>query len=225
MSVSPDVHSMISSWLTCDGSLKDLRPVRSYWNAVAVTAADDELSWLRHDTPSSTKECTWLVTLDHAVLLVCRVAPAIKQMLLFNLKASPLSPFIYLFFFKHLFRPEKISVPSSTIISKRNCFPSQLNFPKNNKKKITPEKKIPLSTEQNFIVILVPVVPFPNCTSRRECSQRLTRAKFTVLQQSPKPWTNLHPLSYSARSPHRRRVRLKHSSPFMCADNVRGTAA
>lgn len=224
MSISPDAHSTTSSWLTCDGSLKDFRAVRSYWNVVAVATADDELSWLRHDTPSSTKECTWLVTLDHAVLLVCRVAPVMKQMLLFNLKASPLSPFIYLFL-KHLFSPEKNSVPSSTIISKRNCFASQLNFPKNNKKKITPEKRIPLSTEQNFIVIPVPVIPFPNGTSRKERSQRLTRAKFTVLQQSPKPWTNLHPLSYSARSPHRRRVRLKHTSPFMCADNVRGTAA
>lgn len=224
MLISPHAHSMISSWLTCDGSLKDFCPVRRNWNTVAVATADDGLSWLRHDTPSSTKECKRLVTLDHAVLLVCRVAPVIRQMLLFNLKASPLPPFIY-FFLKHLFSPEKNSVPSSTIISKRNCFPSQLNLPKNNKKKITPEKKIPLSTEQNFIVILIPVIPFPNCTSRRERSQRLTRAKFTVLQQSPKPWTNLHPLSYSARSPHRRRVRLKHSSPFMCADNVRGTAA
>lgn len=180
-----------------------------------VPTADEGFSWQRHDTPSSTKACVWLVTLDHAVLLVCRVAPVIQQMLLFNLKASPLAPF---FFFKHLFSPEK---KSSAIISTRNCFSSQLNFPQKYWKENYPGKENSLSTEQKFIVILIFVIPFPNCTSRRKRSQRLMWAKFTVL----KPWTNLQTLSYNARWPHRCRLRLKHSSPFMCANNVWGTTA
>lgn len=93
---------MFWAWLTCDGSLKDLCPVQSCYSEWLCYN-----SWWRLQLTNTHTRHTFLnkrvyvghtlVTLDHAVLLVCRVAHVTKQIFLFTRKAALSLPFWNIF--------------------------------------------------------------------------------------------------------------------------------
>lgn len=126
-----------------------------------VSKTHPALSWFQLTKRCHTfvnKECMWLVTLDHAVLLVCRVPPVTKQMFLFIRNPSLLPP------------SSQNATAFISYYEKRWCLTSPKYL------KITYPGKVPWALSRDSLWYSS-VIPFSNRTSPRQ----LMWAKFTVL--------------------------------------------